>query len=86
MKKNTDGSIGFDIDNPYYGPTSDHVDFWMGYERKLTSKLDWRVQLNLRNAFDSNYLVPLSTQYDGTVAAWGIGAVRTWMLTNTFSF
>ncbi len=86
MKKNADGSIGFDIDNPYYGPTSDHVDLWVGYERKLTSKLDWRVQLNLRNAFDSNYLVPLSTQYDGTVAAWGIGAVRTWTLTNTFSF
>lgn len=86
MKTNADGSIGFDIENPYYGPTAGHVDLWLGYERKLGSKLDWRVQFNLRNAFDSNHLIPLSTQYDGTVAAWGIGPVRSWTLSNTFSF
>ena len=86
MKTNDDGSIGFDVENPYYGPTAGHVDLWLGYERKLTAKLDWRVQFNLRNAFDSNHLIPLSTQYDGTVAAWGIGPVRSWTLTNTFSF
>ncbi len=86
MKTNTDGSIGFDIENPYYGPTAGHVDLWFGYERMITSKLNWRVQLNLRNIFDGNHLVPLSTQYDGTVAAWGIAPSRTWTLTNTFSF
>lgn len=86
MKQDAAGANVFDIDNPYYGPTSDHFDFWIGYERKLTAKIDWRVQLNIRNAFDGNSLVPLSTQYDGTVAAWGIAPSRTWTLTNTFSF
>ncbi|MBK8477108.1 MAG: TonB-dependent receptor [Opitutaceae bacterium] len=86
MKTNADGSVGFDIENPYYGPTSGHFDLWFGYERKLTAKLDGRVQFNLRNAFDGNKLVPLTTQYDGTVAAWGIAPVRTWTVTNTFSF
>ncbi|MFT3829879.1 MAG: TonB-dependent receptor [Opitutaceae bacterium] len=86
MLNNADGTSTFDIENPYYGPSAGHVDLWFGYERKLTSKVNWRVQFNLRNAFDGNKLVPLTAQWDGTVAAWGIAPVRTWTLTNTFSF
>ncbi len=84
--ENEDKTVTFDIGNPYYGPASSHVDLWVGYERKLTSKIDWRVQLNIRNLFDGNELVPLTTQYDGTVATWGIAPCRTWTLTNTFRF
>jgi len=78
--------VTFDIENPYYGPKLDAVDFWIGYSRKLTSKIDWRVQLNVRDVGAGNKLIPLSTQYDGTVAAWGIAPSQSWTLTNTFSF
>ncbi|MBK8478234.1 MAG: hypothetical protein IPL39_18630 [Opitutaceae bacterium] len=84
--ENKDGTVTFDIAKPYYGETQDAIDLWIGYERKLTSKINWRVQLNVRNLGDGNKLVPLSTQWDGTVAAWGIAPCQTWTLTNTFSF
>ncbi len=89
VKEITGGSteeIGFDIDNPYYGPTDDAVDLWVGYGRKLTDKINWRIQLNVRNLGDGKKLIPLSTQYDGSVAAWGIAPSQTWTVTNTFSF
>ncbi len=79
-------AITFDLDNPYYGPAQDGVDFWVGYQRKLTDKIDWRIQLNVRNLGDGNKLIPLSAQYDGTVAAWGIAPSETWTVTNSFKF
>ena len=78
--------ITFDLENPYYGPTEDAVDLWVGYSRKLTEKIRWRVQLNVRDAFSSKGLIPLTTQPDGSVAAWRIAPSRTWQLTNTFTF
>jgi outer membrane receptor protein involved in Fe transport len=84
--KESASKITFDLDNPYYGPKQDAIDLWVGYERKLTSKIDWRIQLNIRNLGDGNKLIPLSTQYDGTVAAWGIAPSQSWTLTNTFRF
>jgi outer membrane receptor protein involved in Fe transport len=89
VKEVTGGSteeITFDIDNPYYGPTDDAIDLWVGYGRKLTPKINWRIQLNVRNVGDGKKLIPLSAQYDGTVAAWGIAPAQTWTISNTFSF
>jgi hypothetical protein len=89
VKEITGGStaeITFDTQHPYYGPTEGALDLWVGYERKVTAKVNWRVQLNVRNVGQGNKLVPLSTQWDGTVAAWGIAPSQTWTLTNTFSF
>jgi hypothetical protein len=80
------GNLTFDIDNPYYGPSEGYVDLWVGYERKLTDKVNWKVQLNVRNVGKGNSLIPVSTQYDGTVATWAIAPCQTWTLTNTFSF
>ncbi len=76
----------FDIENPYYGPALDALDLWFGYSRKLTSKVNWKMQLNIRNVGDGNKLMPLSAQPDGSVAAWGIAPSQSWTLTNTFSF
>lgn len=89
VKEITGGStaeISFDIDNPYYGPTQAAIDLWAGYQRKLTKKINWRIQVNVRNVGDGNKLIPLSTQYDGTVAAWGIAPSQTWTVSNTLSF
>ena len=76
----------FDVNNPYKGKSESVFDFWFGYERKLTSKIKWRVQLNLRNAFADNKLKVVTVEPDGSPAAYRIPEPRTWMLTNSFEF
>lgn len=77
---------GYDITNPYKGPTEDAFDLWTGYERKLSKRLTWRVQLNVRNVFASNDLIPVTVQPDGTPGTSRIPEPRTITLTNTFKF
>jgi outer membrane receptor protein involved in Fe transport len=78
--------VTFDLENPYMGPKETRFDFWVGYGRKLTEKIDWRIQLNLRNAFDGNELIPITTQPDGTPATYRIAPSRLWTVSNTFRF
>ncbi|MCC5805424.1 MAG: TonB-dependent receptor [Opitutales bacterium] len=80
------GLAGFDLDNPYRGPTQSNVDLWVGYERSLTRHIDWRIQLNVRNVFSSKKLIPINAQPDGSTAGVRLGPTTMWTLTNTFSF
>jgi hypothetical protein len=75
-----------DIQKPFYGPTDDHFDFWVGYQRKLSDKVGWRIQVNVRNAFEKTHLVPVNIQPDGTTALSRIQEGMIWQVTNTFSF
>lgn len=85
-------SLGFDLDHPYKGPSETYVDFWVGYRRKLTSKIDWRVQLNVQNLGKRDGLIPITVQGPipgqpgGTPAGYRIAPVQTFTLTNTFEF
>lgn len=80
-------SFTFDLSKPYYGPSEDALDLWVSYERKLNEKLNWKIQLNVRNAFDKNRLIPISVQPDGrTWASVRIAPGQEIYLTNTFSF
>lgn len=81
-----DGNTTYDLENPYKGPNNSYIDLWAGYSKALTDKIDWRVQINIRNAFTDDDLIPLSTQPDGSVAAWRIPPDTQWTITNTFSF
>jgi len=77
----------FDLTKPYYGPTEDALDLWTSYERKLTSKINWRIQLNVYNVGKHNKLIPISVQPDGhTWASVRVAPVQEWLMTNTFSF
>lgn len=76
----------FDLAHPYIGKSEDAVDLWVGYSRKLTSKVNWNIQLNVKNAFASKDLIPVTVQPDGTPATCRIPEPMTWTLTNTFSF
>jgi outer membrane receptor protein involved in Fe transport len=75
-----------DVTKPWYGPADHHVDLWVGYTRMLSAKIGWNIQLNLRNVGQSDKLVPVSLEPDGTVGfsriQWGMGGT----LTNTFTF
>ena len=77
----------FDLTKPYYGPSEDAIDLWVSYERKLTNKINWRIQLNVYNVGKKDKLIPISVEPDGhTWAAARIAPVQEWQLTNTLSF
>lgn len=76
----------FDMANPYKGPSETNVDAWIGYGHKLTKKVDWRIQLNLRNITSKVKLIPITVQPDGSPAASRIAEGFGWTVTNTFTF
>ena len=79
-------NILFDLDHPYRGPSETNVDFWVGYHRRLANKVDWSIQLNVRNAFAGDELIPITVQPDGTPAGYRIAPSQTWTVTNRLSF
>lgn len=80
-------SFSFDLSKPFYGPSEDALDLWASYERKLNKKLNWKIQVNVRNAFDDNRLIPVSVQPDGrTWASARIAPGQEIYVTNTFTF
>ncbi|MBI4625097.1 MAG: TonB-dependent receptor [Verrucomicrobia bacterium] len=77
----------FDLSKPYYGPAEDHIDLWTNYERKITNRITWKIQLNVRNAFAKDGLIPISIEPDGkTWASVRVKPNQEWFVTNTFSF
>ncbi len=82
-----DDDLGvLDVNQPYYGPTDDHFDLWIGYGRKITKDVYWRIQLNMRNVGEKNHLVPVNINPDGEVALSRIQDGMGWQITNTLSF
>jgi outer membrane receptor protein involved in Fe transport len=83
----TGGLASFDLTKPYYGPSEGALDLWASYGRKLTEKIDWKIQLNVRNVGQGNDLIPISVEPDGrTWASARIAPSQEWFVTNTFSF
>jgi hypothetical protein len=77
----------YDLSKPVYGPSEDGLDAWISYERKLTAKLNWKVQLNVRNIFMKNGKIPITVEPDGTTwAGVRIKPTQEWFLTNTLMF
>jgi hypothetical protein len=86
-KYNADANIWVtDVNNPIYGPTETTYDLWIGYERKLTPKITWQIQLNAYDLFAKGDMIPIAANPDGTVAQVRIPAQTTWALTNSFKF
>jgi hypothetical protein len=65
---------------------TNNIDLMIGYSRRLSKKLGWEIQLNVRNAFGKNELVPVTVQPDGSYAAYRIVECPSWTLTNTIKF
>ena len=76
----------YDISNPYKGDSEMNYDMWIGYKRKIWRDVEWQIQLNVRNLFVGNELIPITTQPDGTPAAYRIRPPQTWNLSSTFRF
>jgi hypothetical protein len=75
-----------DVNKPLYGTIDMHFDAWIGYQHRLTSKIDWRIQLNLQNVGEKPHLVPVSVEPDGTYAQQRIEMGQTFQITNKFMF
>ncbi|HTL68686.1 MAG TPA: TonB-dependent receptor plug domain-containing protein [Lacunisphaera sp.] len=76
----------FDVKHPYWGPKEAHLDLWVGYQRRLRPWLDWRIQLNVRDAGKRPSLVPISSQPDGSYSAMRILDGQEFRVTTSFSF
>lgn len=59
----------------------------MGYSRRLNNRVNWRIQLNIRNLFDDRDPVAQRANLgEGFVTRYAIPDPRTFILTNTFTF
>ena len=76
-----------DVTKPYWNDSQDYTDIWFGYRRKiLNDRVNWRVQLNIRNIFADSDPVIVQTQPDGSPSRMAIPVPRQYVLSNTFSF
>jgi hypothetical protein len=75
-----------DVNKPIYGPSESHLDAWIGYQRKLNEKIDWRVQFNVRSLGEDTRLVTAAVEPDGSVAQQRIVSGATYDLSMKFSF
>ena len=75
-----------DVNKPIYGSMDAHFDSWIGYQHKLTSKIDWRIQLNLRNVGEKVHLVTVAVEPDGHSAQKRIQDGQTFELSTKFTF
>ena len=76
-----------DLDSPYYGDADLFTDIWFGYQRPFfEGKLNWRIQLNVRNFGNDAELDEVATHLDGSPARYRIVPEANWFITNTFDF
>jgi hypothetical protein len=76
----------FDVAHPYKGKSESIVDLWVGYNWKISRRFKVRTQLNIRNVFANDDLIPVTVQPDGSPAGFRIPEPRTFALTNSLEF
>jgi len=77
---------GYDVNDKWYGPTESAIDFWMGKTILTNQKFTWRMQVNIRNVFASDDLIPVTVQPDGSAGQFRIPEPRVISISNTISF
>lgn len=76
-----------DVDRPIYVDAETEADLWVAYRTRIfDDRIGLRLQLNVRNVFESGGLTPVYFNLDGSAAAFRIKDPRSFMLTATFSF
>ncbi len=84
--RNADNSVNIDVANPYYDPAETNVDAWVTYQRRLWDKVDWKLQLNVRNLIADDTPIAIGVQPWGEVSTVRLAPERRWYLTSTFTF
>ncbi|MBK1878813.1 TonB-dependent receptor [Pelagicoccus mobilis] len=76
-----------DVTQPIYAPSTENLDLWFAYKRKIfDDKVDWRIQLNVRNVLDNDDLIVTAVDPDGLPTRVRIMNPMNFMLTSTFDF
>ena len=52
----------------------------------MDGKLDWKIQLNVRNLFSDDDPVPVTKDAFGRSSQYIVPPLTTWFITNTLSF
>ena len=87
LEINADGIALPDLNNPFWGPNQMNGDLWVSYKRKLLDgKIDWKIQLNIRNAFGDSDVIPVVTNPDGQLAVFRNSLPQEVFITNTLRF
>lgn len=75
-----------DITKPFFDDGLFSGDVFLTYERRIFGDINWKVQLNVRNAFGDDDDIPVKTNPDGQIAVIRIPNPTTVYLSNTFRF
>lgn len=76
-----------DVTQPLFGPSEENLDLWINHTRKIfDDKVDWRIQLNIRNALDNDDLIITQKSGDDVPSRIRIMNPINFRLTSTFSF
>ena len=76
-----------DVTQSLYGPTEENLDLWVRHSRKiLNDTVDWRIQLNIRNALNNDDLIITRKSGDDLPSAIRIMNPINFRLTSTFNF
>ncbi len=76
-----------DLANAFLGDDDLNGDVWVSYGRKIfNDKVDWRIQLNVRNAIRTSSDIPVAMNPNGELAVVRIPPEQEWFITNTFRF
>jgi hypothetical protein len=76
-----------DVTQPLFGPSEQNLDLWVRHSRKiLNDTVDWRIQLNIRNALNNDDLIITRKSGDDIPASIRIMNPINFRLTSTFNF
>lgn len=76
-----------DLSQPIYSDPVTSFDAFAGYRRKLwRDRIEWSLQLNVRNVLDSDDHIVQQILSTGQIAKFTIQEPRSFILTSTFSF
>ena len=74
-------------DAPIDGKVMAETELFFGYTRKLGKRINWRVQLNIRNVLDNQDRMDQRAHLEaGFVTVYAVPEPRSFILTNTFTF
>lgn len=88
-----DSKLVLDPTSPYTSPAYATFGAWITYKRKLfKNRVDWRLQLNVRNVLDQNTVYPLidvdtrDGKHTPNTAVYTLKEPRTYLFTSAFKF
>lgn len=88
-----DSRLVLDPTQPYYAPSYANFGGWITYRRKLfKNRVDWRLQMNVRNILDENTIFPLikvdtrDGRHTPSTAVYNLKEPRTYLFTSAFRF